>query len=99
MRCTTERVLFAQEDGKPTAVGILFSQSRDGLKFVVGARREVILSAGIIGSPQILQLSGVGPANGLKKLQVPVVYDLPSVGQNLCDVSIHVRWKLGTRIG
>ncbi|KAI1788596.1 GMC oxidoreductase [Ganoderma leucocontextum] len=86
VKCTTERVVFTQETGGlPTAAGVLFSQSRDGPKFVVGARREVILSAGIVGSPQILQLSGVGPANDLKKFQIPVVHDLPSVGQNLLD--------------
>ena len=92
MNCTTERVLFAQAGGAPTAVGVVFSQSRDGPKFVVGVKREVILSAGIVGSPQILQLSGVGPANDLEKLQIPVVHDLPSVGQNLCDVSIYATW-------
>ncbi|KAM5540035.1 hypothetical protein V8D89_006175 [Ganoderma adspersum] len=86
VKCTTERLFFTQEDGgSPTAVGVLFSQSRDGPKFVVGAKREVILSAGIIGSPQILQLSGVGPADDLETLQIPVVHELPSVGQNLCD--------------
>ncbi len=85
---TTERWLFTREDGgSPTTAGVLISQSRNGPKFVVGAKREVILSAGIVGSPQILQLSGVGPANDLKTLQIPVVHDLPSVGQNLIDVS------------
>ena len=91
VNCTTERVLFAQEGGAPTAVGVVFSQSRDGPKFVVGAKREIILSAGIVGSPQILQLSGVGPAKDLEKLHIPVVHDLPSVGQNLCDVSVYAR--------
>ncbi|PIL34304.1 hypothetical protein GSI_03079 [Ganoderma sinense ZZ0214-1] len=85
VKCTTERILFAQEGVVPTAVGVVFSQTRDGPKFVVGAKREVILSAGIVGSPHILQLSGVGPADDLKKFQIPVVHDLPSVGQNLCD--------------
>ncbi|HEV2992079.1 MAG TPA: choline dehydrogenase [Candidatus Angelobacter sp.] len=49
------------------------------------ADREVILSAGAIGSPQLLMLSGVGPASQLRKFDVPVVCDLPGVGENLQD--------------
>ncbi|HEV3038298.1 MAG TPA: choline dehydrogenase [Candidatus Angelobacter sp.] len=49
------------------------------------ADREVILSAGAIGSPQLLMLSGVGPAAQLRKFDVPVVCDLPGVGENLQD--------------
>jgi len=49
------------------------------------ARAEVILSAGAIGSPQILQLSGLGPAALSQKLGIPVVADLPGVGENLQD--------------
>jgi choline dehydrogenase len=58
---------------------------RGGYKLAVAARREVILCAGAIGSPQILQLSGVGPAGLLQQLGVPVVHDLPGVGANLQD--------------
>jgi choline dehydrogenase len=49
------------------------------------ARRGVILCAGAIGSPQILQLSGVGPAALLQRHGIPVVADLPGVGENLQD--------------
>jgi choline dehydrogenase len=49
------------------------------------ARAEVILSAGAIGSPQILQLSGLGPAALLQSLGIPVVQDTPGVGANLQD--------------
>jgi choline dehydrogenase len=49
------------------------------------ARREVILSAGVIGSPHLLLLSGVGPADHLRAHGVPVVADLPGVGSNLHD--------------
>jgi choline dehydrogenase len=49
------------------------------------AEREVILCAGSIGSPQILQLSGIGPAELLRAHGVPVVHDLPGVGENLQD--------------
>ncbi|WP_343559594.1 choline dehydrogenase [Kiloniella sp. b19] len=51
----------------------------------VYANKEVILSAGSIGSPQLLQLSGIGPAEVLKKAGVEVVHDLPGVGRNLQD--------------
>jgi choline dehydrogenase len=51
----------------------------------VRARREVILSAGAFGSPHLLQLSGIGPAKELQALGIPVVHDLPGVGENLQD--------------
>ena len=49
------------------------------------ARREVILSAGAFNSPQLLKLSGVGPAEELRRHSIPVVIDLPGVGENLQD--------------
>lgn len=51
----------------------------------VRARREVTLSAGAIGSPQLMQVSGLGPASLLAQHQVPVAVDLPGVGENLQD--------------
>jgi len=62
------------------------AQVWDGHEMVhVTARLEVILCAGAIGSPQILQLSGIGSAQRLKTVGVPVVKDLPGVGENLQD--------------
>ncbi|GAB3630328.1 choline dehydrogenase [Pandoraea terrae] len=58
---------------------------RGGETFDVRASREVILSAGALQSPQLLQLSGIGPAAALRELDIPVVRDLPGVGQNLQD--------------
>lgn len=58
---------------------------RMGTDVTVGARREVILAAGAYNSPQLLMLSGIGPADQLTSLGVPVVADHPSVGQNLQD--------------
>jgi len=51
---------------------------------IIRATKEVVLSAGVVGSPQLLMLSGIGPAAHLKELGIPVVADLP-VGQNLHD--------------
>jgi len=65
------------------AVGVRFR--RDGRLFEARAGREVILSAGSIGSAQILQLSGVGPATELAKHGIAMVLDKPGVGGNLQD--------------
>lgn len=64
------------------AVGVKFE--RFALQHVVHARKEVIVSAGSINSPQLLMLSGIGPADHLRSLGIPVISDLP-VGQNLQD--------------
>jgi choline dehydrogenase len=78
------RVLIESRDGKRRATGVELRQSdQDGRK--IGARRQVILAAGAIGSPQILQLSGIGPASLLQASGVPIVHDLPGVGENLQD--------------
>jgi choline dehydrogenase len=74
-----DRVLF---EGR-RAVGV--SYIRDGQAATARARREVIVSAGSIASPQLLKLSGVGPAAELQALGIPVVHDLPGVGENLQD--------------
>jgi choline dehydrogenase-like flavoprotein len=49
------------------------------------ARKEVIISAGTFNTPQLLKLSGIGPADELHNLGIPLVVDLPGVGQNLQD--------------
>ncbi|HZT89438.1 MAG TPA: choline dehydrogenase [Stellaceae bacterium] len=73
------RVLF---DGK-RAVGVEYEQN--GVVRRARARREVLLSGGSINSPQLLQLSGVGPAALLAEHGIPVVHELPGVGENLQD--------------
>lgn len=65
------------------AVGVEWVE--DGQRRRVRARREVLLAAGAIQSPQLLQLSGVGPAELLRGLGIGVVADLPGVGRNLQD--------------
>jgi len=78
---TTDRILF---DGK-RASGVSYLIGNANTENIARARREVLLCAGAIASPQILQRSGVGPATLLHELDVPLVHDLPGVGQNLQD--------------
>ena len=73
------RVAF---DGR-RAVGVHYR--RDGVKLKAGARREVILCGGPINSPQLLKLSGVGPAAELGAFGIDVVANRPGVGENLQD--------------
>lgn len=77
----TDKILFS---GK-RAIGVQYLQGNDKNPTTVHAKREVILSAGAIASPQILQRSGVGAKNLLDEFKVPVVHDLPGVGENLQD--------------
>ena len=66
------------------------------------ADREVILSAGVYNTPQLLKLSGIGPASELRALGINVVADLPGVGQNLQDryeISVNVQLKPEDAIG
>lgn len=78
-------------DGK-RATGVRYR--KDGHEFQISARRDVILSAGALRTPQLLQVSGVGPGALLQKRGVEVVHDLPGVGENLMDhVQFGVKFK------
>lgn len=69
-----------------TAKGVeYFDLKRKKKLKIIKAKKEVILSAGVINSPQILMLSGVGPASELTKHKIPVIHDLAGVGKNLQD--------------
>ncbi len=74
-----ERILF---EGR-RATGVRYTQQ--GASREARAGREVILAAGAIGSPQLLELSGVGDPDHLREIGVPVVHALPGVGENLQD--------------
>lgn len=74
-----ERILF---EGK-RAVGVSYTQG--GQQHIIRAKKEVILCAGAFNSPQLLMVSGVGPAKDLKKFGIPLIHELPGVGQNLQD--------------
>ena len=79
-------------DGK-RAIGVRYRQS--GREQTVFANKEVILCGGTIASPQLLQVSGIGPAELLNQLGIPVVHSLSGVGENLCD---HYAARMVSRI-
>jgi choline dehydrogenase len=79
-RALVTRVLF---DGSGRAVGV--EVSRDGVISQLRAGGDVIVSGGVIGSAQLLLLSGIGAAEDLRALDIPVLADLPGVGANLHD--------------
>jgi choline dehydrogenase len=78
------RVLF-EPGSPPRASGIEALRAEGGGVVRARAAREVILCAGAVGTPQILQLSGIGPAALLAQHGIPVVHALPGVGENLQD--------------
>ena len=85
--CIVHRVIF--EGNRATAVEV----ESGGQKFTVEGD-QIILSGGAIASPQLMMLSGVGPAGHLEGLGIPLVHDLPGVGQNLRDHPIvPVTWR------
>ena len=87
--CQVRRIVF---EGK-RATGLLVESG--GESFTVEAE-QIILSAGAIGSPHLLLLSGVGPAGQLEVLGIPVVQDIPGVGRNLKDhPKVYVTWEVG----
>ena len=94
------KVLFANDtkSGIPTAIGVevmdgksvykadpRYKPGTKGPLTQIFANKEVIVSGGTFNTPQILKLSGVGPADELKKFNIPVIKDLPGVGEHLAD--------------
>lgn len=77
----TNRILFADKK----AIGVEYLEGEGDTLHTANARKEVLLCAGAIASPQILQRSGVGPAALLEQFAIPLVHDLPGVGENLQD--------------
>ncbi|KAG9244293.1 oxidoreductase [Calycina marina] len=75
-----KKILF---DSAKKATGV--SVNTQGLTYTLSVKREVILSAGAFQSPQLLMVSGIGPAATLTKYGIPVIADRPGVGQNMSD--------------
>ncbi|KAK4647166.1 uncharacterized protein QC761_123060 [Podospora bellae-mahoneyi] len=106
---TVTRVLFGTEaidedserpaKGLKRAFGVEFATSFDSPRKRMACNREVILAAGAIISPALLQVSGIGPASVLDELGVPVQIDLPGVGQNLQDHAMVGAFYNYTRFG
>lgn len=79
------RILF----DRGRAVGLEIE--KDGARTTIGARREIILCAGAINSPQLLMLSGIGPQDHLREMGIDLVHHLPGVGAHLQDhPTVHV---------
>lgn len=88
-RATSAKILL---DGR-RASGVAYYQGNR--LCTVRARREVVVAAGAFGSPQLLLLSGIGAGEDLRQVGVPVVHELPGVGQNLQDHIDYVQtWRL-----
>ena len=85
LKAHVEKIEFetSTDSGRPRARSVIVSDDFERKRFT--ARNEIILSAGAINSPQILQLSGIGPAELLKSHGIDVVHHSPGVGENLQD--------------
>jgi len=81
--CHVERLLLETAETGPRCTGIVFTGG--GTQWQATAKRETLLTAGAIGSPQLLQLSGIGPAGLLREHGITPVLDSPGVGGNLQD--------------
>lgn len=89
LHATVQKVIFDEVKGKkPKTIGVLFNDENGKQHQALlkpGRRSEVIISSGTLGSPQILMLSGIGPKNELKRLNIPVVLNRKFVGKGLSD--------------
>ncbi len=89
-RALAHRLIFDPSDNK-RAVGVEFEADGE-LQSVYGD--EIILSAGAIGSPHLLMLSGIGPADHISDMGIPVIHDSPGVGKNLRDhPQVQLTWN------
>lgn len=89
LHAMVQQILFRTSPGqKPKAYGVFYKDSKGNRHIAYlksGASNEIILSAGAVGSPQLLMLSGIGPARELRAHGINVVLDQPSVGQGMSD--------------
>lgn len=90
------RLLFnsASPSGNQTASAVEYTTDGGQTKLTVNVSKEVILAGGSVGSPTVLLYSGIGPKDVLSAAGVPLVSDLPGVGQHLQDhLSVSVQWN------
>jgi choline dehydrogenase len=82
------KINFSRDHRPLTAASVKISARENNSSVTtIHARKEIILAAGSIHTPQILQLSGIGPRSVLKSANIPLVTDLPGVGANFQDHS------------
>ena len=91
--CHVKRLRLQSTDQGMLCTGVEFTGG--GTEWFAEATRETISTAGAVGSPQILQLSGIGPAALLQQHGVPVAVDLPGVGENLQD---HLQLRMAFKV-
>lgn len=92
-RTTVTKVVV--ERGRATGVEFV----RGGQRQAIRASRAVILCGGVVNSPQLLMLSGIGPADHVRAVGLPVVADVPGIGRNLQDhLRLAVRWQGRTEL-
>lgn len=91
--CHVERLHIESTAEGKVCRGVEFTGG--GQRWIAHATRETLLCAGAIGSPQILQLTGIGPANLLQQHQLAVVVDSPGVGENLQD---HLQLRMAFKV-
>lgn len=82
---TVTRIIFSDGSGDITATGVELAGSASDPRQTVSVKKEIILAAGVVGSPQVLMLSGIGPADVLQAVNISVKVNLPGVGQHLQD--------------
>lgn len=83
---TVTRIIFNNDGPNPKAVGVeMASSSGAPVKYIARAKREVLLCAGAVHTPQILKLSGIGPAKELLSHRIELIKDVSAVGANLAD--------------
>ncbi|KAI1178499.1 oxidoreductase [Nemania sp. FL0916] len=94
-----DKIIFADDGRQPRAVGLQYYH--EGKLKTVHARKEIVISAGALQSPKLLELSGIGNANILRQHNIQVIRDLPGVGENLqdhllCDITVPVIDEMNT---
>jgi choline dehydrogenase len=96
-----QEILTTRNGSDIRATGVYLTSQSTGQVLVVQAKKEVIVSGGAFQTPQLLMLSGIGPADELAKNGIPLVLDVPNVGKNMQDhnyFSINVRANASTSI-
>ncbi|CCA69994.1 related to Glucose oxidase [Serendipita indica DSM 11827] len=92
------KITFDTSGSVPRASGVDFAQQSGGRTYHVEAKSEVIISAGVFGTPQLLQLSGIGPKALLDSFSINTIADLPGVGHHFQDhVLVPLSWSLVNR--